>query len=156
MEARVIELVVEEEAPIAVLKALLNRRERLTNPELALVMECAPLCSAEQLQGLKVRFKENLDLLFPMLMRGTPTLNHTQLFRRAILDDIIPLSRSPIFFSPEMVFRAKLKGLSWANEKIPFHSIDGVRKGAFGHLYDIIWAVTDMLRFRIRLWRKKV
>ena len=68
MEARVIELVVEEEAPIAVLKALLNRRERLTNPELALVMECAPLCSAEQLQGLKVRFKENLDLLFPMLM----------------------------------------------------------------------------------------
>ena len=97
-----------------------------------------------------------LNLLFPMLMRGTPTHNHTQLFRRAILDDIIPLSRSPIFFSPEMVFRAKLRGLSWANEKIPFHSIDGVRKGAFGHLYDIIWAVTDMLRFRIRLWRKKV
>lgn len=100
--------------------------------------------------------KSLLHLLFPLLMRGTPTLNHTQLFRRACVDDIIPLSRSPIFFSPEMIFRAKLKGYKWANQRIPFHSIDGVRKGAFGHLYDIIWAVTDMLRFRIRLWRGRV
>lgn len=93
-----------------------------------------------------------LHLLFPLLMRGTPTLNHTQLFRRSCLDKIIPLSRSPIFFSPEMIFRAKLCGLKWANQPVPFHSIDGVRKGAFGHLYDILWAVTDMLRFRFRLW----
>lgn len=68
MACRVIELVPEQEAPIAVLKALLNRRERLTNPELELVLECAPLCTAEQLRGLKVRFKENVELLFPLMM----------------------------------------------------------------------------------------
>ena len=68
MACRVIDLVAQQEAPIAVLKALLNRRERLTNPELELALECAPLCTAEQLRGLKVRFKENLELLFPLLM----------------------------------------------------------------------------------------
>ena len=97
-----------------------------------------------------------LHLFFPFLMRGTPVLNHTQLFRRRIIRDIMPLSRSPIFFAPEMIFRAKAKELKWENRKVPFHSIDGVRKGAFGHVYDILWAVTDMLRFRIRLWRRKV
>ena len=68
LESNVIELVSEPEASLAVLKTLLSRRERLTNPELALVLECAPLCSAEQMKELKVRFKENLDLLFPLMM----------------------------------------------------------------------------------------
>jgi len=68
MDCRVIELVAEQEAPAKVLSVLLGRRERLTNPELDLVAECAPLCTAEQMQGIKVRFKENIDLLFPMLM----------------------------------------------------------------------------------------
>ena len=69
MKCRVISLIPEEEAPVAVLKTLLGRRERLTNPELALVLECAPLCTAGQLEGLTIRFKENLDLLFPRLMK---------------------------------------------------------------------------------------
>ena len=68
LESKVIELVSEQEASLAVLKTLLSRRERLTNPELALILECAPLCSAEKMKELKVRFKENLDLLFPLLM----------------------------------------------------------------------------------------
>ena len=68
LESNVIELVSEQEASLAVLKTLLSRRERLTNPELALILECAPLCSPEQMKELKVRFKENLDLLFPLLM----------------------------------------------------------------------------------------
>lgn len=97
-----------------------------------------------------------LHLFFPLLMRGTPTLNHTQLFRRSRLDDVLPLSRSPIFFSAEMVFRGKLKKLSWTNQRVPFHTIDGVRRGAFGHLYDILWAVTDLLRFRFLAWRGRL
>ena len=68
LDARVIELVAEDDAPIAVLKALLDRRERLTDPDLDMVLECVPLCGNEQLQGLTVRFKENLELLFPRLM----------------------------------------------------------------------------------------
>ena len=71
LDSRVIELVPEQEAPHAVLETLLQRRERLTNPELALVLESARQCAPEQLKGLKIRFKENLDLLFPMLMRET-------------------------------------------------------------------------------------
>ena len=69
LECRVIALVSEADAPLAVLKLLLGRRERLTNPELELVVECAGACRPEQLQELKVRFKENLDLLFPRLMK---------------------------------------------------------------------------------------
>lgn len=69
MACRIIELVVEQDAPAEVLRILLGRRERLTNPELELVLECAPLCTLQQLQGIKVRFKENIELLFPMLMK---------------------------------------------------------------------------------------
>ena len=68
MEAAVVELVNEEDAAMTALKILLGRRERLTNPELELVLESAAACSAEQMQGLKIRFKENLELLFPMLL----------------------------------------------------------------------------------------
>lgn len=97
-----------------------------------------------------------LNVLFPKLMRGTPILNHTQMFRTECVKKIIPLSRSPIFFSPEMIFRAKLQGMKWENVKLPFFCIDGVRPGAFGHVYDILWALADMLRFRFRLWGGKI
>ncbi len=68
LESRVIELVSEQDAAFTALRTLLNRRERLTNPELELVLESAAACPVEQMQGLKVRFKENVDLLFPLLM----------------------------------------------------------------------------------------
>lgn len=68
LDAAVVELVEEKDAAFAVLKILLGRRERLTNPELELVLESAAACSAGQMQGLKVRFKENLDILFPMVL----------------------------------------------------------------------------------------
>ena len=68
LKSKVLELIPEQEAPPAVLRTLLSRRERLTNPELSLIQECAPLCSAEEMKDLKVSFKENLELLFPMLM----------------------------------------------------------------------------------------
>ena len=68
LESRVIELVSEQDAAFTALRTLLNRRERLTNPELELVLESATACPVEQMQGLKVRFKENVDLLFPLLM----------------------------------------------------------------------------------------
>lgn len=68
LDAAVLQLVPEEESAIAVLRALLSRRERLTNPELALVLESAALCSAAQMEGLSVPFKENLTLLFPLLL----------------------------------------------------------------------------------------
>ena len=71
LEARVLDLVAEADAPLHTLSTLLARRERLTNPELELVVEAASLCTAQQMQGLTVRFKENLELLFPKLLEET-------------------------------------------------------------------------------------
>lgn len=68
LEASVLDLVAEADAPLHTLSVLLARRERLTNPELDLTVEAASLCTAEQMQGLTVRFKENLELLFPKLL----------------------------------------------------------------------------------------
>lgn len=67
MEAKVLEPVYAQEAAVTALGRLLARRERLTNPELELVLESVRLCAPEQLEGLTVRFKENLELLFPLL-----------------------------------------------------------------------------------------
>lgn len=96
-----------------------------------------------------------LKILFPILTQNTPILNFTQIYRRSILDDIMPLSRSPIFVWPELVFRAKYTGLKVGNI-IATPYVKNVRKGAFGHPNDIIWGMYDMLRFRIRLWLKNI
>ncbi len=68
LDASVVELVSEESAAITALRILMGRRERLTNPELELVLESAAACTADEMRGLKVRFKENLELLFPILV----------------------------------------------------------------------------------------
>lgn len=94
-----------------------------------------------------------LRILFPRLTKGTPILNYVQGFRREIIPQIIPLARSPIFVWPELIFRAKLKGLRVTNVPTACNMGDG-RKGAFGHPHDIIWGIYEMLRFRIRLWSK--
>ena len=96
-----------------------------------------------------------LRLLFPKLTQNTPILNFTQVYRRSIFDNIIPLARSPIFVWPEMVFRAKIQGFKVDNV-IAVPSVKNVRKGAFGHPHDIIWGMYDMMRFRIRLWSKNI
>lgn len=96
-----------------------------------------------------------LRLLFPKLTKGTPILNFTQIYKRDIIDKIIPLARSPIFVWPELIFRAKLLNLKVCNEMTKPY-IKDIRSGAFGHPHDIIWGIYEMLRFRIRLWAKKI
>jgi len=96
-----------------------------------------------------------LHMLYPKLMRGTPVTNYIQVFRRDCLNTCIPLARSPIFVWPEMIFRAKLAGLKVGNFQHTPH-IDKPRKGAFGKPHDIIWGIYDMLRFRLRLWQRKI
>lgn len=96
-----------------------------------------------------------LKLLYPKLTKGTPVLNYVKIYKRSILDKICPLARSPIFVGPEMVFRAKLEGLKVVNI-LAQCQVKNLRKGAFGHPHDILWGIYEMLRFRIRLWRKKI
>ena len=70
LDRKMIELVPEAEAPFTAMRILMDRRERMTCPELALAMECVSVCEAEKMEGLRIRFKENLDLLFPILMEN--------------------------------------------------------------------------------------
>lgn len=96
-----------------------------------------------------------LNILYPRLMRGTPVVNYIQVFRKECISKCIPLARSPIFVWPEMIFRAKLAGIRVGNFRHTPH-IGKPRKGAFGKPHDIIWGIYDMLRFRLRLWQKKI
>ncbi len=97
-----------------------------------------------------------LHILFPKLTKGTPVLNYSQIYRDRIMHRIVPMSRSPIFVWPELIFRAKLLPDSkWINIKVKCQ-VDNLRGGAFGHPHDIIWGIYDMLRFRIRLWQKNI
>ncbi len=94
-----------------------------------------------------------MTILFPALVKGTPVLNFVQIYKRDKIRSIIPLARSPIFVWPELIFRAKLSGLYVKNVPVKCN-IENLRKGAFGHPHDIIWGIYDMLRFRIRVWKK--
>ena len=97
-----------------------------------------------------------LCVLFPKLVKNTPVLNYVQIYKREKLNGILPIARSPIFVWPELIFRAKLKkDYLVKNVKAPCQVIN-VRKGAFGKPHDIIWGIYDMLRFRIRLWKKNI
>lgn len=96
-----------------------------------------------------------LRMLFPKLTKGTPILNFTQIFKRKVIDEIIPLARSPIFVWPELIFRAKILKLNVCNE-VTKPYVKDIRSGAFGHPHDIIWGIYEMIRFRIRLWTKNI
>ncbi len=93
-----------------------------------------------------------LKILFPKLTKDTPVLNYSQIYRRSVLNEILPFARSPIFVWPELVFRAKLKGKRIENVPVKCN-VSNLRKGAFGHPHDIIWGMYEMLRFRLRVWK---
>jgi undecaprenyl-phosphate 4-deoxy-4-formamido-L-arabinose transferase len=96
-----------------------------------------------------------LSLFFPCLKRGLHDTNFTQLIRKEILNDIIPLAHSPIFTFPEMIFRARYNGLKVKPVSV-LYKPRILRKGAFGYPHDMIWGIYDMIRFRIRLWIKNL
>ena len=87
-------------------------------------------------------------LFFPKVKLGIRDTNFTQVIRKNIIKQILPISRGPIFTWPEMIFRARRLGF-----KVKTHDIEynpkHVRKGAFGKPHDIIWGLYEMLRFRI-------
>ncbi|MFA5089616.1 MAG: glycosyltransferase family 2 protein [Candidatus Omnitrophota bacterium] len=91
-----------------------------------------------------------LSLLFPFLTRGIRDLNFTQFYRRSILPKIMPLAKSPSFTTPEMIIRARHGHLRVKSILVDYRPRT-IGKGAFGKFYDILWSLTDMLRFRIKL-----
>ena len=72
LEDTVLELVWEEDSRGLCLRRILGRRERLTIPEKELVLMSLPHVSEETFDGMKILFKENLELLFPDIVAKTP------------------------------------------------------------------------------------
>ena len=93
-----------------------------------------------------------IHMLFPIASRGIRDMNFTQIYRREAFGPIAPLSRSPAFTTPEMILRARYKGLNIRTATV-YYSPRSKGKGAFGKPRDILWSLYDMLRFRLKSWR---
>lgn len=90
-------------------------------------------------------------ILFPILSKGFQDLNFTQIYRKSILHQIMPLAKSPAFTAPEMILRAKVLGLNIKTVTAKYDSrLHG--RGALGKVHDILWTIYDMFRFRYLLW----
>lgn len=80
-------------------------------------------------------------------------MNFTQIYRRNIIPEISPLAKSPAFTTPEMILRAKRLGLRVKSIDVDYQPRT-TGKGAFGKPHDILWSMYDMLRFRLKVWKK--
>ena len=101
----------------------------------------------------KITSKGNIfirKILFFRLSRGVRDMNFTQIYRREIISQILPLAKSPAFTTPEMFFRAKCNKMKIKTKWVTFEARP-VGKGALGKLHDILWSVYDMIRFRYLL-----
>ena len=70
LEDTVLELVPEEEAGKQCLQRLFSRRERLTEPQLELVRLSIPMVPENEYTDIKIAFKENLELVFPLVFEN--------------------------------------------------------------------------------------
>ena len=93
-----------------------------------------------------------LHIIFPIASHGVRDMNFTQLYKREILKDIMPLAMSPEFTTPEMILRAKYKGLRVKSVLVDYWPRTA-GKGAFGKPHDILWSLYDMFRFRLKSWK---
>ncbi|MBQ6489673.1 MAG: hypothetical protein IJI75_10630 [Solobacterium sp.] len=66
--ARVLNLLDEKDAYLSVYSMIISKRERMTEPEKALVSECVQHLEPEQIKEITVPFKENLNIVFAVMM----------------------------------------------------------------------------------------
>ena len=71
LDARVLDLIPEEEVYVTVLRIILGRRERPTLPETELILEAVKQVTPEELKTVKITFKENFLFIFRLLMDHT-------------------------------------------------------------------------------------
>lgn len=90
-------------------------------------------------------------LLFPKLTSGIVDMNFVQFYKQKHLKALLPLSKSPAFTTPEMIFRAKLLGLKVETLDFDYQPRE-VGNGSLGKFHDIAWSMYDMFRFRYLLW----
>jgi len=91
-----------------------------------------------------------LKILFPKLKKGIKDTNYFQITKKEALPKITPLTKDPIFTWPEMIFRARLSGLTVETTTTDYNP-KRPRKGSFGKPKDIFGSLKETLRFRLRL-----
>jgi dolichol-phosphate mannosyltransferase len=80
-------------------------------------------------------------------------LNYSQVFRRSIIRQILPIARSPGFTAPEMILRATRLGMRVRETEVAYHARP-VRSGSLGKPHDLLWPLYELIRFRLTVWRK--
>jgi glycosyltransferase involved in cell wall biosynthesis len=80
-------------------------------------------------------------------------LNFTQFYRRAWAQGVQITSTSPAFVTPELILRAEHGGGMVREVEAEFRRREA-GEAHFGKLDDILWTLRDMLRLRLRTWRR--
>lgn len=89
-----------------------------------------------------------LHIFFPLALIDIVDCNFTLIFKKEILKDIFPGSKSTGFVQPEMILKAKYLKYDVKSMEIVFNKRE---KGNvhFGKLKDILCSMLDILKFRI-------
>ncbi|MBR3344380.1 MAG: hypothetical protein IKG34_09305 [Solobacterium sp.] len=80
-DARVLGLLDEKDAYLSVYTMIISKRERMTDPEKELVSECVLHLEPEQIKEIKVPFKENLNIVFAVMMDTLKGSERTEAMR---------------------------------------------------------------------------
>ena len=89
-----------------------------------------------------------IHIFFPFIAIDIADMNYTIIFKRDILENIIPKSKSPGFVMAEMILRAKYLKYNVTSMIIDYNP----RKFGtthFGKIKDITWSLYDIINFRI-------
>jgi len=95
----------------------------------------------------------NRLLLRILFAPRTRDLNFVQFYRRDFVQRIALVSTSPAFVTPEIILRAERTGARVREIEVEFRRREA-GKAHFGRPRDIAWTIRDMLRLRLRTWRR--
>ena len=89
-----------------------------------------------------------LHIFFPLVLIDVADCNFTFIFKKEILKDIFPRSKSTGFVQPEMILRAKYLNYNVKSIEVIYNKRE---KGYahFGKIKDILLTIFDILKFRI-------
>ena len=89
-----------------------------------------------------------LHIFFPLVLIDVADCNFTFIFKKEILKDIFPSSKSTGFVQPEMILRAKYLKYTVKSMEVIYNKREK-GKAHFGTLKDILCSLLDILKFRI-------
>lgn len=89
-----------------------------------------------------------LHIFFPLVLIDVADCNFTFIFKKEILKNIFPSSKSTGFVQPEMILKSKYLKYNVKSIEVVFNKREK-GKAHFGTLKDILCSLLDILKFRI-------